>query len=269
MSSAGDRDRAVLRAPAFERIPGRYGVTLTRVGDTDLAGRVPLEAHLLYESGSLRTAAVLMAVDMTAGLTSGLSVLPKWSVTADADITIVSACTVGPLRVDTESLRAGRHQSLVGFRAVDEGDGNRLVAIGTANHGVLTPEFPPGLDSLGIGESHTFERPDAPPGQTLEDYFGVAIAAGTVTIPLDERTTNPWGILHGGLTGLLVERAAAEAGLGSPSDVGIRFMRPVSEGPAVAAVVEIVERPGGRVARVELRDRGADRVAVTALVAGR
>lgn len=264
MSEAHSPDEA----EPYELIPGRYGVVLTRTGEAALEGRLPMESHLCRPDGSMRTAAVLMGIDMTAGMAGGLGVYPEWSVTSDADVRLVGPCTVGPLRVDATNIRAGRTQSLVDVRAVDEGDHDRLVALATANHGVLTPSFDPALGRVPIGDRFPFTRPADAIGTSLEDAFGVTLADGVVSAPVDVRTTNPWGIFHGGLTGLLVEKAIDEAGIVEPRDVGLRFLRPAKVGPVDACVVDTVDRVDDRLARIELWDRGADRLAVLAHVAG-
>ena len=80
---------------------------------------------------------------------------------------------------------------------------------------------------------------------------------------------NPWGILHGGLTGLLMEQAARRAGVAEPTDFVVRYLRAVKEGPGVVRVVETVDRDDTRLVRLELVDAGADRVAVVATIGGR
>ena len=135
---------------AFEHIPGRYGVTITHT-ETGTATRIPLRPDLAAEDGSLRLAAVLMGIDMGAGLAAGGAVLPKWTVTADIETRIVGRCVVGPLRVDSTPIKPGRTMSVVECRLVDEGADDALVALATANHGVLEPTFDDSLQHLEVG----------------------------------------------------------------------------------------------------------------------
>lgn len=255
-------------AEAFEHIPGRYGYTVERTGTAATAGRIPLSPSLVDDRGGLRTAAVLMGIDMTCGMAGGLGVLPNWTVTADADVHLVGACSIGPLRVDAVNVRAGRSMSVVEARAVDEGDGDALVALATANHGVLVSSFEHRLATASNGEVQRFARPDHDPDASLESYFGLESTADGVAIALDERTTNPWGIFHGGLHGLLVDTCARRAGLGEVHHVSMRFLNAVREGPAVALATEVLPRGRNRIVRVEVRDRGTDRLAVIAHVTG-
>lgn len=256
-------------AHAYEYIPGRFGYTLERTGEVAVAGRVPCEASLVDEEGHLRTAAMLMAVDMTCGMAAGLAVLPKWTVTADADVHFVAPCGRGPLRVDAVNVRAGRTMSVVEATVVDEGANDRLVAVVTANHGVLDSSFDHWLAQAEIGDVQTFARPPTSDA-SLEQYFRLGRDDHEiVSLALDERTTNPWGILHGGLHGLLVDTAAASVGIATPTHVGLRFLNSVKEGPAVARVTDVVDRTSDRIARVEVRDAASGRLAVIGRVTGR
>jgi acyl-coenzyme A thioesterase PaaI-like protein len=256
-------------AQAFELIPGRYGYTLERTGEREVAGRVALRPSLQAADGSMRTAAVLMAVDMSCGMAGGLGVLPNWTVTADADIHFVGPCLVGPLRVDAVGVRPGRTMSVVDFRCVDEGSGDQLVAVGTANHGVLASDFEHRIASQPTGARWEFARPDHPDDQSLEDYFEMTSSDGVTRLPLDLRTTNPWGIFHGGLHGLLVDAVATAAGVAVPRDVSLRYLNPVRTGPATAVVASVIERAGDRVVRVEVRNGIDGRLAVIGHVVGR
>lgn len=252
----------------FEYIPGRFGYRLERAGPVEVTGWIDPMPSTRAADGTLGTAALLMAADMTCTMAAGLGVLPRWTVTADADLWIVDDCRVGPLRAEAVCLRAGRTMSVSSARLVDEGDGDRLVALATANNGVLTPRFEHFMARSEIGDVKVFARPEFPEDETLEAYFGLREANGEIVAPLGPRTTNPWGIFHGGLHGLLVEHAARAGGITAPRQLGLRFLNPVREGSAVARAVEVFDRDEDRVAKVEVRDTGNDRVAVVAHVAG-
>ena len=252
--------------PAFEYIPGRYGITITRA-ESGTSARVPLRPDLAAEDGSLRLAAVLMGIDMGAGLAAGGAVLPKWSVTADIETRIVAACTVGPLRIDSTPIKSGRTMSVVQSRLVDEGNDDALVALSTANHGVLEPTFDDSLQHLDVGDVRVFAEPPVH-DDSLERYFGLRRTDDGVAIDITERTRNPWGILHGGLTGMMIETTARRVGIDEPTDLVVRYLRAVREGPAATRVVEMVDRPAGRLVKIEMVDTGTGEVAATALVGG-
>lgn len=250
----------------YEHIPGRYGIEIQRT-DFGTSTFVPLRPDLVDEGG-LRLAAILMSIDMGAGLAAGMAVLPGWTVTADIETRIVGRCTVGPLRVDSRPIKPGRTMSVVESRVVDAGAGDALIALSTANHGVLEPTFDDSLNAMEIGGTRVF-APPADPGPSLEQYFGIDVDAAELTIGIDERTRNPWGILHGGLTGLLMETAARRAGVVEPTDLVVRYLRAVKEGPGVVRMVETVDRGDTRLVRLELLDAGTGRVAVVATIGGR
>ena len=251
----------------FERIPGRYGLVLTRTGESTVSGHVPALPSLFEASGAaLRPAALLMGIDMASGLSAGLAALPAWSVTADTDVHFLAPCRKGPLRIDASCIRAGRHMAIAQARLHDEGDDDRLVAVATANHGLLVPKFEPFLAGKGPGASHVFPVPEHPPEQSLEDYFGLRVEGGAARLPLDERTTNPWGFLHGGLHGLLVDALVGAAGLPAPRSACLRFLNPVRNGAAEARIVERHERGDGALLRIEVRDTEVDRLALVAQV---
>lgn len=252
--------------PGYEHIPGRYGVTITRTAE-GTATRIPLRPDLAAADGSLRLAAVLMGIDMGAGLAAGGAVLPMWTVTADIETRIVGPCTVGPLRVDSIPIKPGRTMSVVQSRLVDEGADDALVALSTANHGVLEPTFDDSLQHMDTGGVRVFAAPDDP-GGSLEEYFGIEADEAQVRVAITDRTRNPWGILHGGLTGLMMETAARAAGVAEPTDLVVRYLRAVHEGPAMTRVVEVVDRPGGRLVKIEMVDSGTGKLAATALVGG-
>ena len=89
-----------------------------------------------------------------------------------------------------------------------------------------------------------------------------------MAIDITERTRNPWGILHGGLTGMMIETTARQAGIDEPTDLVVRYLRAVREGPAATRIVEMVDRPAGRLVKIEMVDTGTGEVAATALVGG-
>lgn len=261
-----------MNVDAYEKIPGRYGISITRSGDSAVTAHLPVEESVARVDGSLRPSAVLMAVDMACGMAAGLGIAPNWTVTADTEVRFLDHCRVGPLRVDAVCARPGRHQSLATARVYDEGADDLLVAVATANHGVLVPEWDTFMAHTPIGSVHRFHRPDNA-DRSLEECFGIEVREEdderhAVVAPVDDRTRNPWGIFHGGLTGLLLEDAAALAGITDPHDIVARFMRAIRVGPAEARVVQVAEREFDRLALIEVWDRGADRLAVLGSVSG-
>lgn len=106
---------------------------------------------------------------------------------------------------------------------------------------------------------------DVPPGAQL-----------AMALPVNERVTNPRGGLQGGLLATLVDVTAGRAALAlagaektvPTADLHVRFLSPVTVGPAVA--VARVVRQGQRsiVVQVEVTDAGRDgELAATATLA--
>jgi uncharacterized protein (TIGR00369 family) len=95
----------------------------------------------------------------------------------------------------------------------------------------------------------------------LLEFFGIrAHGDAAVALEINDRVRNPWGILHGGATAVLVDAASAYA-VGedaTTADVTMHFLRPGRVGPAVARASVIGERADGHVVRVEVVDAGAD-----------
>ena len=162
---------------AFEAIPGRYGVEIERTADASVSARVPLVPSTTTRDGALRSCAMWMAVDMACGMAAGLGSLPAWSVTADIEFRRIADCRRGPLRVDARCIRSGRKMAIAEARLVDEGDGDRLVALATANHGVLKPDFDPPVASMRPGERHAFEAPSHSAEESLEPSAGATLAS--------------------------------------------------------------------------------------------
>ena len=155
----------------FKAVPGRYGVAVTRTGDMTVSCHLPLEPDKLASDGSARPAAVMMGVDMAAGLAAGMGVHPDATMTADTAVQFVSSARAGPLRIDARCIKPGRSQSLSEVTVVDEGADDAIVAVATANHGVMIPTSRPRpagrptftneIMALGIGAHLAQVRPYA------------------------------------------------------------------------------------------------------------
>lgn len=237
-------------------------------GGTAIEGRAPLDANLLGPGGrGMRTGPLLALVDSIGGFTSGLAALPQWIVSTSIHLQTARLDHAGPLRLDASVLRRGRAAIVTSVVVSDEGAADAHVAHGLVTCAVLDPPEPP-----------RFERPiawDEPPEpddpEPLERFFRVADGAGPVTtLELAEHLRNPWGILHGGATSVLVDvaavRAAGVAG-GQAADTIVHFLSPVRSGPVEARCRVVGDRSDGRLVRVAVHDAGnADRLCVLASV---
>ena len=128
-------------------------------------------------------------------------------------------------------MRPGRRQSLGEVRVVDEGAGERTVAVGTVNHLVIRREDDldvPADMPLGVRYGPASPLTEAP--APFESHFGLRHVARSGVAELDVvgDAVNPLGILHGGLISLLATRAAMSvAPDGRPervADMVLRFV---------------------------------------------
>jgi uncharacterized protein (TIGR00369 family) len=239
--------------------------------ETHVVGEVTTLDHLRGPGGSVRAGALLTMADTIGGMCAGLTALPGWVVSTNLMLRTVPGAHVGPLALDATVLRAGRKAIVTQVEIRDAGDGGAPVADGVLTSSVLDPE----------GGPPDFPRPMrlVPPESDepilpLLEFFSVGAHADGVALPITDRVRNPWGILHGGATAVLVDAAGTHAvGEGSvTADVTLHFMRPGRVGPAVARPTVVGVRPDGHVVRIEVVDAGADdrlmAVAVSTVRAG-
>ena len=96
------------------------------------------------------------------------------------------------------------------------------------------------------------------------------VAPGTIEIDLADELRNPWGILHGGVVAMLADLAAEDAAEGrATTETVLHFLAPNRLGPVRARARVLGRRRDGHVARVEIRDEGADRVTAVAVTTSR
>jgi uncharacterized protein (TIGR00369 family) len=249
-----------------------FDLAARRSADEVMSTWVTLRPDLRDASGAARTGVVAYAVDTAVGMASGFAALPDWVVTADIELHLVGPAAVGPLRADARVVRAGSRQVLAEFTVVDEGAGDALVGVGTANHAVLPPDRGVPMVPPPPGKVVRNDPPVVAPEPLAQRYPWSTVAPGVVELALSAAAKNPWGIMHGSLYALLAEEAAHSVlGAAPPEvrivDVVLRFLAPVRGGPARARA-EVVGRRGTRaLLRVEVRDPGAgDRLACLAFL---
>ncbi len=246
-------------------------------GFSEFGGRMPLDDHHRGAGGGMRMGALLTNLDSVGGFLAGLSVLPRWIVTTSLMATVTRLDHQGPLRVRGRVLRRGRNSVVAGLQVVDEGDDDRLVAASTGSFAVLDP------GDMTLEFTRPAVVPMPPPMAATpfpEEFFHIEPGRGTTTrLHLADHLRNPWGILHGGATAVLVDVAACRAAeamgageapgfhraAGGPvpgglaaADTVLHYLRPVRVGP-VEARCRVVGGPPGRVlVRVAVHDLGAD-----------
>jgi uncharacterized protein (TIGR00369 family) len=261
------------------RSVARYaGVDLREVGDWQ-AGEVigeatsPLPDHLRAASGGIRTGALLMLCDNVGGFCAGLAALPEgWVVSTNLTITLTPHRAVGPLRLRSTVLRAGRSAIVTDVRVTDAGAGGAIVADAVLTSAVLIPEGGP---PQWARPAHMQAAPPSGPLPRIVEWLGIRDVAGApsgvVELDVSDSVRNPWGIVHGGVTASLVD-VSAERAIQARStvpvetgDVALHYLAPARVGPVRASASVLGERADGAVVAVEVRDVGRDRVVARAV----
>ena len=233
-----------------------------------IEGRAPLDPNLRGDDDrGMRTGPLLALVDSIGGFTSGLAVLPRWIVSTSIHLQVARLDHVGPLRLDAAVVRRGSAAVVTSVVVADEGAGDAHVADAFVTCAVLDPPEPPQFERpIAIDEA-----PEPDDAEALEAFFRIAPGDGATTrLELADHLRNPWGILHGGATSVLVDVAAVRAAAldgAATGDTVVHFLSPVRVGPVEARCRVVGDRPDGRLVRVAVHDTGnADRLCVLASV---
>ncbi len=239
------------------------GVSLREVdhpaapGDTHVVGEVRVLDHLRGPSGGVRAGALLTIADTVGGMCAGLAALPGWVVSTNLMLQTTPTAHRGPLALDARVLRIGRNAVVTQVQIRDAGDDDRPIADGVLTSSVLEPSGGP----PHFPRPMVLQRPDrADPAVPVLEFFGIRPHhESAVALDITPRVRNPWGILHGGATAVLVDEAAAHAigGDATTADVVLHFLRPGRVGPAVATAAVLGTRADGTLVRVEVVDAGA------------
>lgn len=226
---------------------------------TGIDGVAPAATHLRGPGGNVSAGVLLTMIDSVGGLAAGLAVLPEWVVSTNLMMTTARFDQVGPFAVTGRILRAGRKAVVSSVQVTDEGRDGALVADGVLTSAVLAPADGPPVWTRPLVLDAS--APGPTPAPDLDEFFGIAAEdARTVVMPLAEHLRNPWGILHGGATAVLVEAAAGHVtgGDGRVADAVVHFLAPGRVGPVAARAEPVGERPDGDLVEVSVHDLGAD-----------
>jgi acyl-coenzyme A thioesterase PaaI-like protein len=216
-----------------------------RTSDVSASSWIPRREDLLVSGGTIAPVTLAFLIDSTAGVVCGAAVRPGWIVTTDLHFRIVSNVWQGTARADATLVRASKAGVLAQVVAVDEGDGDRVIAVGSVNHAhidLTTPidvpiEMPIGV-RYGEYDSEAAESP-------LSDHLKIRKMESGVGIDVAGLAVNPLQILHGAFHAALAVEAAQATYGGELSDLMTRFISSVRNGPALA-VPELVESNGDR-----------------------
>jgi uncharacterized protein (TIGR00369 family) len=232
--------------------------------DTHVVGEVLELEHLRGPGGPVRAGALLTIADTVGGMCAGLAALPAWVVSTNLMMRIDAGDHAGPLALDARIRRVGRNAVVTQVEITDAGADDVVIADGVLTSAVLVPEGgPPDFGRPMVLESAGVQSDGLPvdPVLPLLDFFAIQpVDATAVGLDITDRVRNPWGILHGGATAVLVDAVATHTvGDGAvTTDVVLHFLRPGRVGPAVARATVLGRRRDGHLLRVEVVDTGAD-----------
>jgi acyl-coenzyme A thioesterase PaaI-like protein len=207
----------------------------------------------LVLNGELHMIALAFLVDSTPGVVCGAAALPDWVVTTDLHAHLVDPRIVGRARADATLVRAGRAGVLAEVTVRDEGDGDRVLAVGSVNHSRVPLTGTLDVPQMPVGVRYSSPAVEDAGDRLVREVRFEHSADGTSSHSLSELTTNPLGLLHGSVTTTLAADAAVgRVGPGwRVSDVMMRFIGGVRKGPATA--VPHVVAQSDRQASVEVR----------------
>ncbi len=262
--------RAVPEQPARTEVyvPGiaRYfKATMLPRSDGRFEASMLLRPDLVDDGGALRLGAVTYLVDVTTGICSGLAVVDRglWIVTTDLQVEIVEPIVVGPARVVARAVRAGATTVVCAFEVSDDGDGGRVVGGGTSTNRPF--EFTGDLDQMRFPVDVPIPHDDGslvtdePMLTQMGARFAAPIGSGVLEVEITETLRNPWGILHGGMIGVMVDHAAGALAPGRRTNgTTIRYLAPGRVGPVRATPRRLAEAGDGALIEVEVRDVGQD-----------
>jgi uncharacterized protein (TIGR00369 family) len=254
---AADRDETYV--PGIARY---FKTTMFVATDGRCRATLPVRPDLADAAGALRLGAIAYAVDVATGICSGVAVVDRglWIVTTDIQLEMVRPVTQGPLHVDAAVVRAGATTVVCEFELTDASDG---VVVG----GGTTTNRPFPFEGDGIGlrfpRDTLMAHDDGSPvtDDPIGEQLGIRPAGedGSVEIDITERTRNPWGILHGGITGLLVDLAATAVGNGrTPVGATVRYLSPGRVGPVRATPLVTAEGADSTLVSITVTDRGRE-----------
>jgi uncharacterized protein (TIGR00369 family) len=227
-----------------------------------VTGSTACRPDLGRADGSLRIGVLATLLDSVGGLVTGMAVLPDWVVTADLSVRTWAPIRGERVHGESRLLRRGR-STAIGEVVLHDGDPSSPCGAGILTSGVLTPDFPLPRE---IGEVMVPpHRPEPPGGHVpLGEWLGFAARADGGELAVRTKLLNPWGMVHGGVTAMLVELAVETATGRLVDDLHLRYLRPGRVGPIRATATEL----GPGTVRALVTDEGADGRVVAQAVVG-
>jgi acyl-coenzyme A thioesterase PaaI-like protein len=244
--------------PAARHIVQELGFTITHLAD-ELRGWAPIVPEMFVPgTGIVRASILATLTDVASGLLAAEVLAPRVPVTLELDVHLYrEPQDLAEVHAVSRMLKVGRSVVVVGVELSD--DDGAAVGMGAASFmaapdpGVTMPSAAERAIAL-LGERR-LRVPFAERARCERREPGVAV------LPRSEDGLNASDTVNGGLIALTVEEAVLSALPGvTLASLGMRYLRPVRVGPAIArATVH------AGLGRVEVRDVGSDdRLAVIA-----
>lgn len=231
-------------------------------GPVTIVGEAPAADRVRDAHGVVHTGVLVALADIAGGIACGLASLPRWIVSTDLMVTRLRTEVVGPLRPHAEVVRVGRHAAVARVAVHDGGDADAPLLTGVLTTSLLDPAGGPPDHARPFRMAPPPAGPDPLPG--LDEFFRLRSIPAGIELTLVDELRNPWGILHGGATAVLVAEAAERVardhhGERPPAHAGdtvLHYLRPARVGPVTATGRVLGERADGTVVAVTLRDVG-------------
>ncbi len=226
------------------------GFAVRRVGE-NFEGTASLIPEMCVPgTGHLRTSLIATWADHLCGLLAVTVVAPQVPVTLGLEVHLFSpAPGSGAVRCVGTTLKAGRSIFMANVEFSTEG--GDPIAVGTGSF--MTAPDP----SLRLPSALSFDGPQ--PELRLQVPWAERAgcerrAPGVAVLPRSDDGLNSSNTVNGGLIALVAEEAALSLSPGATlSSLGLRYLRPIRVGPAVATAQT---RSG--LSQIEVRDAGND-----------
>jgi acyl-coenzyme A thioesterase PaaI-like protein len=234
------------------------GFVLQRSADELHGSAEVIPAMFVPGTASVRTSILATWTDVVAGLLAADVIGPRVPVTLELDVHLYEQPTgIGAIHAVGRTVKAGRSVVVASVDFTTE-DG-RPLAVGSGSF-LAAPD-----QALTLPDDAAVAL-YSPPPRLLDEPLAAAAGCrrtepGVAVLPRSEGLLNASNTINGGLLTMVAEEAVLSLAPGTLlSSMGVRFVRPLRQGPAVATA-----RAHAGLGQVEVRDAGAgDRLSALA-----
>ena len=227
---------------------------------------VPLVESLQSPVGTLDLGVAATLLDMQGGGDAIAAVEPDWAVTSDMTLHLLRPTSSGIVSGKGQVLRAGRNTVVLEGELFIEGEALPVAHGQLGFTRILRREDTSRVLSERPARTDFGEGSSGFAGNFYEALGARVIdaAAGTLELAIADYHRNSLGALQGGLVVALASKAAETVGrarTGLPvvtTDLTARYLAMAKVGPVRSTARVLRRDPEALVARVELRDTGAD-----------